>query len=193
MEWKLFNGSSEYASKEWYLDREAAAHLEQDTHRERLLVARDLVKKAIGLGARNVVDLGCGDGGLLSLLKEEAIESWGYDLSPSNIEYARAVRKVDARYTDFSNDDDIKYADVIVMTETLEHLEDPHSIIAKLPCKYLIASSPYNENDVSHYEFHLWAWDDEGYRSLLENNGFSVIEQHFVSGWSQIILSEKKL
>jgi len=193
MEWKLFGGeTSEYASKDWYESREVANHLDQQEHRERLLKAFYFVREAIEMGAKSVVDLGCGDGGLLSLLKDEPIEAWGYDLMPVNVEYAKNVRGVDARYTDFNNDSSIEYADVAVMTETLEHMEDPHLVVRELPSKFLVASSPYNENDVSHYEFHLWAWDNDGYRKLLDQGGYTVIRQENVSGWSQVLLGVRQ-
>ena len=189
MEWKLFEGDAcEFATKEWYEGRDPAHHLEEGNHTDRLLKARDYVLDAIARGAKTAVDLGCGDGGLLQLLKEAGVDSWGYDLMPSNIEYAVNVRGVDARYTDFNNDSTIEYADIAIMTETLEHMEDPHSVVRNLPSKYLVASSPYNETDLSHYEYHLWAWDAKGYRNLLEDNGYVVINQDLVSGWSQVLL-----
>lgn len=191
MEWKLFSGSNpEFASAEWYKDIQSAHHLDESSHNERLMVAAEFVQQAVNLGGRTAVDLGCGDGGLLQLLKERGIESWGYDLMPNNIDYAVNVRGVDARYTDFISDD-IKYADIAIMTETLEHMEDPHTVVKQLPSKYLIASSPYNENNLYHYEFHLWAWDDAGYNSLIEQGGYQIIAKTFCSGWSQVILAER--
>lgn len=190
MEWKLFTGrTSEFITKEWYSDREAAHHLEEDMHSERLLASVELIKEAIILGGTQVVDLGCGDGGLLSLLKEQNITAWGYDLTPNNINHATTVRKVDARYTDFKNDSEIVYADIAVLTEVLEHLVDPHSHLRGIPSKFLIASSPYNENHKRHYEFHLWAWDEDGYRALIEQAGYKILKHLKVSGWSQIILA----
>ena len=186
MEWKLFDGKPDFVSAEWYEDRAAAHHLEEDGHTGRLLVARDLILEAVSLGGKEVVDLGCGDGGLLSLLKDYDFKSWGYDLMPTNIEYAINVRGVDARYTDFHSGD-IVYGDIAVMTEVLEHMEDPHEVVRSLPSKYLIASSPQNETDVGHYEFHLWAWDQDGYRALLEQGGYKVINSQ-TSYWSQILL-----
>jgi predicted TPR repeat methyltransferase len=192
MEWKLFSGDkSEYASLEWYADREAAHHLEQDDHGERLRETAKVVKIAIDNGAKTLVDLGCGDGGLLQLLKDENLKSWGYDLMQSNIDYAINVRKVDARYTDFNSDDSIEYGDISVFAEVLEHMEDPHKVLKNLNSKYVIASSPYNENDLNHYEFHLWAWDQEGYKKLLENNGYKVVYSTTAAGWSQILLGIK--
>jgi predicted TPR repeat methyltransferase len=143
------------------------------------------------MGAKTVVDLGCGDGGMLSLLKESNIKSWGYDLAPKNIKYANEVRNVDARYTDFNNDSTIEYADISIMTEVLEHLEDPHGVVRDLPSKYLIASSPYHETDKNYYEFHLWAWDVVGYNNLLEDNGYKVLKTELIDG-SQVLLGVRK-
>lgn len=191
MEWKLFNGTNpEFAKADWYQDIESAHHLEEDHHRDRLLAAFDMVNVAIKMGGKTVVDLGCGDGGLLQLLKENNIKSWGYDLMPKNIDYSVNVRGVDARYTDFKNDE-IEYADIAVMTEVLEHLEDPHGTVKNIPSKFLIASSPYNETDQHHYEFHLWAWDNQGYKDLIVQGGYEVIDLKNISGWSQIVLSKR--
>ena len=189
MEWKLFNSDNpEFARAEWYENIDSAHHLEEDHHSGRLFAALEYAKVAVAMGGKNVVDLGCGDGGLLALLKNEGIHSWGYDLMPKNIEYAVNVRGVDARYTDFKNDN-IEYADIAIMTEVLEHLEYPHSTVKNLPCKYLIASSPYNETGNSHYEFHLWAWDNIGYQDLMRQGGYEIVDTINVSGWSQIILA----
>ena len=187
MEWKLFDKDSDFTKVEWYWDREAAHHLEEIGHRDRLLVARNLVLEAHAMGAKTAVDLGCGDGGLLQLLKDTPVKAWGYDLMPKNIEHAVAVRDVDARYTDF-NSDDIEYGDITIMTEVLEHMIDPHKIVRELPSKFLIASSPYNENDKSHYEFHLWAWNQQGYDALITQGGYRIVNKIYSDGWSQVVL-----
>lgn len=187
MEWKFFDGESEFTTAKWYEDRDAAHHLEESDHKERLVNSAWLVRQAIELGAKTAVDLGCGDGGLLQLLKDMDIKSWGYDLMPKNVEYAVNVRGVDARYTDF-NSDDIEYADLAIMTEVLEHMTDPHKVVRELPSKFIIASSPYNETDKNHYEFHLWAWDKDGYDSLITQGGYRIVNKLYSTGWSQIIL-----
>lgn len=189
MEWKLFDGDeSEFTTAAWYEGREVANHLDHDNHAERIQTAAAYVKYAVEMGAKSAVDLGCGDGGLLSLIKDMPITSWGYDLMPTNVEYGRNVRGVDVRYTDF-NFDDIEYGDIAIMTETLEHMLDPHKVVRELPSKYLIASSPYNESDVNHYEFHLWAWDHQGYDELITQGGYSILKKSMVTGWSQVVLA----
>src|SRR3954447_24891826 len=80
---------------EFHADRERARHLEDPIHRGRLTVAAELVRHAVSLRRGRewgsdadpvtVSDLGCGDGGLLSLLAgEPGLVAWGYDFCPAN-------------------------------------------------------------------------------------------------------------
>jgi 2-polyprenyl-3-methyl-5-hydroxy-6-metoxy-1,4-benzoquinol methylase len=172
----------ECTTAEWYLGRERAPHLEQDGHRERLHATERHVTSAVtDLGGTSVVDLGCGDGGLLSLLQGR-VRCWGYDLSPAAVQAAREVRGVDARLGDAVTGD-IGWADVAVATEMLEHLVDPHGFAAKIRehARVLVASSPGLETDRSHYEFHTWAWDMDGYRAMIEAAGWSVAKHEWVA------------
>lgn len=198
-EWRLFPEGTipEWATPEWYADRDVAPHLEQDGHRDRLLLTADMVADAISRGGddlADVVDLGAGDGGLLSILTGPG-QRWGYDLQPTNVAAAEArgemveLADVVAEWPRTYQDE----ADVVVATEFLEHLVDPHDMVRRIAAtraRYLIASSPYTETDQSHYEFHLWAFDEEGYRALLENNGWRVLRQE--RSWiAQVVLAER--
>lgn len=196
-EWQLFPQGSipVFTTPEWYAGRERAPHLEQVGHRERLLLAADMVREAhADYGIESVVDLGAGDGGLLSCLEHSnglpwqyGPTLWGYDLQPTNIVGARE-RGVDVRLSDVLHDD-IEWADLAVATEILEHLVDPHGFVNLLSQKSraIVVSSPYTETDVDHYEFHTFAWDLSGYRSLITQGGFSVVRQETVAG-SQVLL-----
>jgi hypothetical protein len=195
-EWRLFPEGTvpEYTLPEWYADREHAPHLEQDGHRARLLTTATFVAQAAFAGKLpTVVDLGAGDGGLLSLLGP-SLTAWGYDLTPANLEAAKE-RGVDVRYGDVVEgalSGDIEYGEVAVCTEMLEHLVDPHGFLRDVAphVQALVCSSPADERPGQAYEFHTWAWDLDGYRALVEQAGFKVIRQRTVDRF-QVILAVK--
>jgi 2-polyprenyl-3-methyl-5-hydroxy-6-metoxy-1,4-benzoquinol methylase len=205
MEARLFPEGEppEWTTPEWYAGRETAPHLEQEGHRDRLLLTANMVEQAIVEGAKNIIDLGAGDGGLLSLFpmyssKWQLESIYGYDLQQSNVDAAEK-RGVQVDLLDVVNTydwlDDVWTETVVVATEMLEHLVDPHQFVQNLKkftrAEWLVASSPYTETAESHYEFHTWAWDLEGYRALLENNGWEVVRQE--TAWiSQVLLARRK-
>jgi SAM-dependent methyltransferase len=173
MEARLFEEGTvpEFTTPEFYAGRESAPHIEEDAHRGRLEIAAKFINES---GVKTVVDLGCGDGGLLTLLNPE-IRAWGYDLQQSNVEASKA-RGVDVRYGDIVDGfPDLELGELAVTTELLEHLVDPHGYVKRLHdagVKYLVASSPYTETVEEHYEFHAWCWDVAGYQAMLCQNGF---------------------
>lgn len=188
-EWKLFTGRPpEFTRPEWYADRERAPHLEQPDHGDRLkytaLRVRMLARKA---DAGTIVDLGCGDGGMLTLL--EGLDAWGYDLCPANVKAARAERDVPVTLLDVvAHPERVVWGDLAVCTEMLEHLADPHAFVREVGkrCRAIVASSPVNEDSGAHYEFHAWAWDQDGYRALIEQAGFRIFTHSVVRDYQVI-------
>lgn len=187
-EWRLFDGDHSHVSTfAFHEHRERAPHLEQEWHRARLLRTAELVRS---LEPASVVDLGCGDGGLLSLLG--GIDAWGYDFQPSNQE-AWEERKVHAEFADvFASDSPVAWGQVAVMTEVLEHLAEPHEVLARIArhVDYVVASSPHNETGDAHCAEHAWAWDVDGYRALFAEH-FNV-EHHERVDWSQLVVARSK-
>ena len=179
--------------------RDRAPHLDQVGHRPRLLAARDLVVEARGLLDTEVptlVDLGCGDGGLLSLVQGLFEEAWGYDFCPANAA-GWTERGVDAEFLDVFNGDRslVQLGDVVVMTEVLEHVADPHGVVRWLhddprPA-FLVCSSPWDETDVYADACHAWAYDRDGYRELFEGIGWQVL-RHTDSGRYQLLLAGRR-
>lgn len=203
-EWKLFEGDTPFVSTaEFHMHRERAPHLEQPIHRDRLELAASFVEEAVLLGKgkspnhNKVVDLGCGDGGLLSLLRgrAEKIVAWGYDFQPSN-RAGWIQRRVSAVEADVfgKGSDLVCFGNVAVTTEVLEHLADPHGAVRWIGnnTSFLIASSPFTETGESHDECHAWAWDMAGYRALIEQGGFAI-RRHEAVGMFQVVLAERKI
>lgn len=192
-QWKLFKGDVAHVSTaEFHADRERARHLEQEIHRPRLVLAARFVLIAAQLnrGAITVSDLGCGDGGLLSLVQHVATDAWGYDFAPANAA-GWPERGVKAEQLDvFGVDrDKVRFGDVTVVTEVLEHLTDPHGAIEWIGqnSKYVVASSPWDEGPWGHDECHAWAFSREGYAALIESGGYRIL-RHEDTGRFQVVL-----
>jgi hypothetical protein len=83
-------------------------------------------------------------------------------------------------------------ADCVVATEFLEHLVDPHGMsraVHRSGAKWMVASSPYTETADSHYDYHLWAWDQAGYAAMLTGAGWRIVRQG--TAWiCQVVLCE---
>jgi 2-polyprenyl-3-methyl-5-hydroxy-6-metoxy-1,4-benzoquinol methylase len=183
----------EYATAEWYAERESAPHVDQWLHRPRIDLAVHMVKRiALSWGYQTVVDLGAGDGGLLSLLRHEPWTTWGYDLQQSNVDASKA-RGVDVRYGDVLKDE-ITWGQIAVTTEMLEHLVDPHGFVREIRqhSQAIVASSPHTETKEDHYGYHLWAWDQEGYEKMLTDAGWHVID-HGTTGMFQVVAAVAEL
>ena len=84
----------------------------------------------------------------------------------------------------------MRFGDVAVVTEVLEHLSDPHGALRWIAehSPLLVASSPWNEDDVTHDECHAWAFDRDGYRALVEQAGYELIGEDDV-GRFQVVLA----
>lgn len=194
-EWKLFTGDVPYVSTlVFHADRERAPHLEQEHHRERLHTAAGMIAEASKVSRDTFTDLGCGDGGLLSLVQEYFNLAWGYDFAPANRDGWKE-RGVTAYALDFTSDmNSSSLGQVIAMTEVLEHLARPHEMLARVHAnpgtEALVCSSPWNENAESHDECHAWAWDADGYRDMIEEAGWTVRE-HVILPTFQVVSAEK--
>ena len=201
-EWRLFKEGTvpEWTTPVWYAAREAAPHLEQEGHRERLLLTAEFVNS---VRPDLVIDVGCGDGGLLSIINLPLDNLVGYDLQQSNVDAALERGIVinladvvgDQWWTKANRDRILEYSSqtLIVASEMLEHLIDPHAFVRQLHdsgAQWLVATSPYTETAASHYEYHTWAWDLAGYKKMLEDNGWRVVRQE--TAWiSQVLLAER--
>ena len=103
---------------------------------------------------RTIVELGCGVGAVIRECERRGLAKRyvGVDYSPDAISYLRAnapqiqAIQADIGSPEFSLEGPI---DVVVMTHVIEHLDDPHTFLAKtlqkLPFQYMVAEVPLED------------------------------------------------
>jgi 2-polyprenyl-3-methyl-5-hydroxy-6-metoxy-1,4-benzoquinol methylase len=148
-----------------------------------------------------ILDLGCGNGYLVSYLISQGYNAYGTDASAEGIAIANKDNPGRFFVQDLSTDklpaelQNIKF-DTVISTEVIEHLYDPASFIAF--CKQalngngeIIISTPYHGylKNLSLSLFNRWDahfspmwhgghikfWSRATLSNLLINNGFSVV------------------
>jgi 2-polyprenyl-3-methyl-5-hydroxy-6-metoxy-1,4-benzoquinol methylase len=193
-EWKCFVDEVAHVSTfEFHEHRERAPHLEQPIHHGRLMMALDFAKRVHHPSYTQYVDLGCGDGGLVSELRRHELDAYGVDFQPTNVAgwHERNIRGFCTAMNFVEEWHRVPHADVYIATEVLEHLTDPHDMLAKIRARgaKLVCSSPWDETFESHDACHAWAWDMEGYAKLVTDAGFRVVA-HEKTYRFQVILAE---
>lgn len=75
----------------------------------------------------------------------------------------------------------IPEVDLFICSETIEHLDDPDDVLAKIADKahYLLLSTPIGEDDEGNPE-HVWGWDVEAVEVMLDGAGFDPLVQTHV-------------
>ncbi len=186
MEYKLF-GTPQFHDAAWYQSREAADHINDPSHRIRLLEALRLIHHIIeceDLELKTLADWGAGNGGLLSEFKknDHGMKYWGYDLCPANQQYGCEKYCVDIQLIDIVEGDPVP-GEITVLTELLEHLVSPHDLLDRLlhpepQCRWIVASTPGFEDFRNHYEYHLWAWTGDSFADMFSRANWDVV-RHF--------------
>lgn len=138
----------------------------------------------------SVLDLGCGDGRLCDSI-DTTIDYMGVDYSKNRIKKAKSVYKDrDFKVScihEFCDNQNSKY-DLAVITEVLEHIENPYSIIKQLQAFNknikIIATVPINLPYVAHLS--VWKTKDDVNKDI--NPDIVVVDKeygghHFMCGW----------
>lgn len=84
----------------------------------------------------------------------------------------------------------IENVDLFVLSETLEHLDDPDAVLEQIRKKTtaLILSTPDGEDNDANPE-HVWGWDAEAVEEMLRRAGFTptihtTVDTHRIGGYS---------
>jgi|SRR5579884_249534 len=127
-----------------------------------------------------VLEVGCGDGAMLRLLKERRFDAVGVDASSSGIDRCLASGLA-AHCLDISSDR-LPFADdcfdVVISLETFEHLMNPYYALQEVrrtlrSCGRLICSVP---NPLTgHPYLYPGLFEYKNFRRFLEQSGFSIL------------------
>jgi len=145
-------------------------------HRRRIVA-----KIAQTLPHSSIIDLGCGNGGLIAEFLKRGIDGSfaGADISESAIRYAREnVPGVNFFCLDLINNGLDENYDIAVLSEVLEHLENDSLILEKLAprVKYVIVSVPGGPaNKVDTHYGHFRNYPGKLMAETLDKAGFDVV------------------
>ena len=189
----FLNTPQEWSTRAWHDARPGAEHEKELAHRPRLELAATVTANAVlELGADGVLDVGAGAGGLLVMIAAELARLGLDDVAVGGIEWhapsreraaGKGIRLVDGDVTALAVALRLPCTDrtVVVATELVEHLENPHGFIRDLYADErivgIVISSPHNETARYFSEGHRWAWTDAGYRQLVAAAGWQPAYQ----------------
>ncbi len=167
-----------------------------------------IFRDAIGDGPRRILDLGCGNGRLLAMLREHGSAGWdleGIDFSEDAVRHCRekGFRAQATRIEDF--DAAAGSFDAVIMIQLIEHLEDPRGIFERVhallrPGGVFILETP-NVGGLDyrwfrgrwwgmyHFPRHWNLFSTAALRRLLSDAGFTALRADYLISTSSWILS----
>ena len=145
-------------------------------HRRRIVA--NLVRS---LPHGKVLDLGCGDGCLLSEIAPKIdAEFHGADISAAAIESARkSVPGVTFQVLDLSTGIPTGTYDIVILSEVLEHIEDDETLLKKIApiTRHIVISVPGGPADKVDTRYgHFRNYDGDLLQRKLESSGYDVVK-----------------
>lgn len=122
-------------------------------------------------------DLSCGDGAILDAIPA-ATKIYGDLVSTHRLDLVGPIEKTVEM---------LDHVDLMVNTETLEHLDEPDAVLHAIGTKarMLLLSTPVNAwSDGSNTE-HYWAWDREAVEAMVKAAGFRIVHYVELPLWYQ--------
>lgn len=139
-------------------------HRQWTDHRIRVDVTGALVHHMLRDGG-TVADLSCGDAAIAKRLQSShGAQLVLGDFAPG-YEYMGPIEETIHQ---------IPKVDLFICSETIEHLDDPDTVLAAIREKTdrLLLSTPDGEVDDANPE-HVWGWDSEAVEKMLRSAGFT--------------------
>ncbi len=147
---------------------------------------------------RNFLDIGCGTGDTMLLLKKLGWKVYGLDIDKNAIKYAKARGLTDARYGTYKDISNYKdgFFDAIRLYHVIEHLDDPKLCLKLIKKKLkkggeLIIGTPNIESFAcrlfGRYWYnldvprHLFLFSPNTLKKMAEEEGFTVTNLEFCS------------
>lgn len=140
-------------------------HAKWPDHRVRVAVTIQLAHALVG-EVTSAADLSCGDAAILRTMRVPQMHLGDY---APGYEYHGPVEETIGR---------IPPVDLYVCSETLEHLDDPDSVLRAIRTKTdaLVLSTPVDAwDDVHRNPEHYWAWSRVDVEGMLTAAGFQVV------------------
>lgn len=167
------------------------------TQRDRVQLARFLVDKIIDkewfVPCPTIVELGCGAGDISGpYATDDRRRVIGYDVTPAAEEACNTRWPRMEFHLQPVEEVEPLDCDILVMTEFLEHVEDPEKIVrAWLPkARWAVIGHPLDEPDPPIEPGHIWSYTREDWRAWFKMGGHQWREEfRFPMGpWDAMIL-----
>ncbi len=167
-----------------------------------------LYRQSIGLGPRRILEVGCGNGRFLELLREYGPPEWeivGIDLDENAVHQcvSRGFEAHVSRIEDFKAENEA--FDGVIMLQLIEHVEDPAEICSRVhallrPGGCFIIETPnlggldyriFKGTHWGHYHFprHWNLFSTQTLHRLLAERGFSIARSEYLISASTWIIS----
>jgi 2-polyprenyl-3-methyl-5-hydroxy-6-metoxy-1,4-benzoquinol methylase len=117
------------------LTEEVASYIETQlqANEQKFKNQADITAKHLSLSNAKVLDIGCGGGLFLSLLKQAGAEVIGIELSDSRAQYAKTKHGLEINKhpieTDFWQKDYVSHFDAITLWDVIEHVNYPFEVL----------------------------------------------------------------
>lgn len=126
--------------------------------------------------SRRLLDIGAGCGTFVEKAKSIGFDAKGFDVNESTVQYLKSKNLYD---------DDIGSSDIVTFWDSLEHIEDPSSVLNKISSSsiVLIAIPVFEDvkkiRESKHYRpgEHLYYWTETGFVDWMEKNGFKLLQK----------------